>query len=200
LTSGKLARLQFLARVVGKECRHLETTDRRLFAAAMTPERAASLADDADLAERVEAFVGRFGRLQDTLAEKLLPAILSALGEQAGAQIDNLDRAERLGWVESADQWLAFASCATRWFMSTWRTWRCWPARSSPDMASWQHYCAPRTRWLASWMPEAGANRPKVGAGDTAAFGGCVAPKTGTISPSAPVPGRSSPPVPRRAP
>lgn len=107
MTPGKLARLQFLARVVGKECRHLETTDRRLFATAMTSVRAASLADDTDLAERVEAFVGRFGRLQDTLADKLLPAILAALGEQTGAQIDNLDRAERLGWVESADQWLA---------------------------------------------------------------------------------------------
>ena len=107
MTPGKLARLRFLARVVDKECRHLDTTDRRLFAVAMTPVRAASLADDADLAERVEAFVGRFGRLQDTLADKLLPAILSALGEQTGAQIDNLDRAERLGWVESADQWLA---------------------------------------------------------------------------------------------
>ena len=107
MTPGKLARLRFLARVVDKECRHLDTTDRRLFVVAMTPVRAASLADDADLAERVEAFVGRFGRLQDTLADKLLPAILSALGEQTGAQIDNLDRAERLGWVESADQWLA---------------------------------------------------------------------------------------------
>ena len=50
MTPGKLARLRFLARVVGKECRHLETTDRRLFAVAMTPEKAASLADDPDLA------------------------------------------------------------------------------------------------------------------------------------------------------
>ncbi|MDA8256998.1 MAG: hypothetical protein M0Z99_15455 [Betaproteobacteria bacterium] len=114
MTPGKLARLQFLARVVAKECRHLEITDRRLFSAVMTPARAVSLAEDADLAERVEAFVGRFGRLQDTLADKLLPAMLSALGEQVGAQIDNLDRAERLGWVESADQWLAIRQLRNR--------------------------------------------------------------------------------------
>lgn len=107
MTPGQLARLRFLARVVGKECRHLDATDRRLFAVAMSPARAASLADEPDLAERVEAFVGRFGRLQDTLADKLLPALLSALGEQTGAQIDNLDRAERLGWVGSSDQWLS---------------------------------------------------------------------------------------------
>lgn len=99
MTPGRFARLRFLARVVGKECRHLETTDRRLFAASMTPARAASLADDPDLAERVEAFVGRFGRLQDTLAEKFLPALLYALGEPTAAQIDNLDRAERLAMV-----------------------------------------------------------------------------------------------------
>lgn len=102
-----LARLQFLARVVAKECSHLETTDRRLFAEPFTPDRAQRLADDPDLAERVEAFVGRFGRLQDTLADKLLPMLLAALGEKPGAQLDNLDRAERLALIESADQWLS---------------------------------------------------------------------------------------------
>ena len=104
----KLAlRLQFLARVVGKECRHLETTDRRLFEQPFTPERAALLETDAELAERVEAFVGRFGRLQDTLGDKLLPLLLTALGERAGAVMDNLDRAERLGLLVSAEEWLA---------------------------------------------------------------------------------------------
>lgn len=106
MTPGNLARLGFLARVVEKECRHLESTDRRLFAMPMTAERAATLVDDPDLAERTEAFVGRFGRLQDTLADKLLPALLAALGEQPGAQLDNLDRAERLRWIASADQWM----------------------------------------------------------------------------------------------
>lgn len=99
-------RLRFLARVIGKECRHLEITDHRLFVIAMTAERAVSLGNDPDLAERVEAFVGRFGRLQDTLADKLLPALLAALGEPVGTQIDNLDRAERLGWIASTDHWM----------------------------------------------------------------------------------------------
>ncbi len=54
----------------------------------------------------MEAFVGRFGRLQDTVGDKLLPTLLTALGEKTGAAIDNLDRAERLGLLKSADEWM----------------------------------------------------------------------------------------------
>lgn len=100
-------RLQFLARVVRKECQHLATTDDRLFQDEFTLDHAKRLETDLDLAERVEAFVSRFSRLQDTVGDKLLPVLLLALGERSGAAIDNLDRAERLGWVESADDWLA---------------------------------------------------------------------------------------------
>jgi hypothetical protein len=101
-----LLRLQFLARVVRKECQHLTTTDQRLFEGMFTLEQATHLEEDPDLAERVEAFVGRFGRLQDTLGDKLLPLLLVALGEKTSAVIDNLDRAERLGLISSADAWL----------------------------------------------------------------------------------------------
>lgn len=99
-------RLQFLVRVVRKECQHLATTDQRLFGEPFTPERVCRLETDPDLAERVEAFVGRFGRLQDTLGDKLLPVLLVALGETPAAAIDNLDRAERLGLIVSADEWM----------------------------------------------------------------------------------------------
>ena len=100
-------RLQFLVRVVRKECRHLVTTDQRLFGNEFSLEQAAHLEENIDLAERVEAFVGRFGRLQDTLGDKLLPLLLAALGENASSVIDNLDRAERLGIIKSADEWMA---------------------------------------------------------------------------------------------
>ena len=99
-------RLQFLTRVVRKECKHLATTDQRLFAGLFTLEQASSLEENPDLAERVEAFVGRFGRLQDTVGDKLLPLLLAALGEKSSAAIDNLDRAERLGLIQSADEWM----------------------------------------------------------------------------------------------
>jgi Asp-tRNA(Asn)/Glu-tRNA(Gln) amidotransferase A subunit family amidase len=100
-------RLQFLVRVVRKECKHLATTDQRLFRQAFTADQAKLLETDPDLAERVEAFVGRFGRLQDTVGDKLLPLLLTALGERTAAVIDNLDRAERLGLIRSADDWMA---------------------------------------------------------------------------------------------
>jgi len=100
-------RLQFLARVVRKECQHLATTDQRLFVSAFTLAQASQLEADPDLAERVEAFVGRFGRLQDTVGDKLLPLFLVTLGEKTAAAIDNLDRAERLGLITSADEWMA---------------------------------------------------------------------------------------------
>lgn len=104
----QLKRLRFLARVVQRERKHkhLLTTDRRVFSEPFTPDRAKALADDVVLAELVEAFAARFGRLQDTLGDKLIPALLRALGESVGAAIDNLDRAERLGWLTSVDQWL----------------------------------------------------------------------------------------------
>jgi len=52
---GATLRLQFLARVVRKECRHLATTDRRLFASAFTLAQASRLETDPDLAARAEA-------------------------------------------------------------------------------------------------------------------------------------------------
>ena len=99
-------RLQFLTRVVRKECRHLSITASRLFKSAFTAIQAAQLDTDVDLAERVEAFVGRFARLQDTVGDKLLPLLLIALGEKTASVLDNLDRAERLGLVKSADHWM----------------------------------------------------------------------------------------------
>ena len=63
LEAKNLLRLQFLVRVVSKECKHLITTDQRLFGGLSILEQAARLDEDPDLAERVEAFVGRFGRL-----------------------------------------------------------------------------------------------------------------------------------------
>jgi len=99
-------RLAFLQRVVTKEIKHLNYSSMQVFKEPLTIERVASLATDEDLAEKVEAFTSRFSRLQDTVGDKLLPAWLNALGEQTGAAIDNLDKAEKLGVLASADQWL----------------------------------------------------------------------------------------------
>lgn len=99
-------RLAFLCRITQKEISHLQDTDRRLFADLFTVEAAQRIETDPILAERLDAFVCRFGRLQDNLGDKFLPQLLSAMAEKPGAAIDNLDRAERLGWIESAEAWL----------------------------------------------------------------------------------------------
>lgn len=107
LDAKQVLRLQFLVRVVRKECQHLASTDSRLFKSLFTLAEVAQLETDPDLAERVEAFVGRFARLQDTVGDKLLPQLLAALGEKIASVMDNLDRAERLGLIKSADEWMA---------------------------------------------------------------------------------------------
>ncbi len=99
-------KLRFLAETVVAEAALLRITDGRLFALPMDAQRAATLRDDIDLAERVDAFVARFGRLQDTVGDKLLPGVLAWLAEPVGPAIDNLARAERLGWLSSAATWL----------------------------------------------------------------------------------------------
>jgi len=99
--------IQYLARVVEKEIRHLRQTDERLFATPFTREKVAQLEQDVELSERVDAFVTRFGRLQDTVGDKLLPQYLSAVGEVTGVVIDNLNRAEKLGLINSAEDWIA---------------------------------------------------------------------------------------------
>jgi hypothetical protein len=81
--SGERERVLFLARVVEREAAYLDDTDRRLFALPMTSERASSLPADALLAERVDAFVARFARLQDTLADKF-PSPLAVAGRAPG--------------------------------------------------------------------------------------------------------------------
>jgi hypothetical protein len=99
-------KLRFLAETVLAEAELLRITDGRVFALPMDAQRAATLRHDVDLGERVDAFVARFGRLQDTVGDKLLPRVLEWLAEPVGPAIDNLARAERLGWVSSAASWI----------------------------------------------------------------------------------------------
>lgn len=97
-------RLRFLARVGRRQAEHLRRTTERLGTEDLGPEHLARLADLPELAERLDAFAARFGRLQDLLSDRLLPAALAALGETPGPALDNPDRAERFGWLDSADR------------------------------------------------------------------------------------------------
>ena len=94
-------KLRFYREIVLLEMEHLEYTDEQLFKTPFTQQKAESLKTDKALAERVDAFVGRFSRLQDTIGDKLLPCLLEAMNEKQSAFLDNLDRAEKLGQLES---------------------------------------------------------------------------------------------------
>jgi hypothetical protein len=93
--------------VVGREAGHLAYSRTRLGAEAIDADWVASLPRHPELAERLEAFVSRFGRMRDSIADKLLPRWLLALAETPGSRIEVLNRAERLGVIDSTEQWLA---------------------------------------------------------------------------------------------
>jgi len=107
LSDGEKARLQMLQETAKLELLHLQQTNHRLFAQAWSQEEMAHKMLDIDFAERVDAFVARFGRLQDLLGDKYLPAWLRAVQEPVGTALENLDRAEKLGLVQSADAWIS---------------------------------------------------------------------------------------------
>ena len=100
------ARLHDLAYAVEREALYLQQTDASLFERPFSLERLADLPQNQRESEQVDAFAMRFSRLQDTLGDKLLPALLGYVAEPLGTAADNLDRAERLGWLRSADAWL----------------------------------------------------------------------------------------------
>ena len=57
----------------------------------------------------LDQFAYRYTRLQDDLGARLMPAVLRALQEDVGPMSvrDRLDRLEQLGWLPSAEAWLA---------------------------------------------------------------------------------------------
>ena len=101
-----MERLRFLVRIVRKQIKLLHRSDQTLFSSIQKPWSLAELESDDLLANAVETFVARFGRLQDILGDKLLPRLLKALGENPSSFADNLDLAEKLGWMESVSDWL----------------------------------------------------------------------------------------------
>lgn len=108
------SRLQQLCDTAGRELTHLRQTTVRLFASGFSPAQLAVLCEDIDFSERLDAFVARFGRLQDLLGDKYLPAWLRAVQETPASLLENLDRAEKLGLIRNADEWVALRKLRNR--------------------------------------------------------------------------------------
>ncbi len=107
----EVARLKQLLALVAREEHHLLGVRTRLFgqlpADGITSAWLQGVLATPEGIDRVESFGAKFGRMQDTLVDKLLPALLRASAEQPGTALDNLNRAERLGLIQSAGDWPA---------------------------------------------------------------------------------------------
>ena len=101
-----VARFLDTLEIVAKEGKHLSYSWTSLFNQSIDMEWVVGLEQNPRRAEQLEAFVSRFGRMQDTMADKLFPRWLLALAEVPGSQIETLNRAERLGVLTSTEHWL----------------------------------------------------------------------------------------------
>lgn len=95
-----------LLRITAKEVHYLERTRNRLISHQINLEWVNSLVNSDAHSDILDAFVARFGRLQDRLGGKLLPTLLRLNMEKVGSQLDNLILAEKLGWLSSTDDWI----------------------------------------------------------------------------------------------
>jgi hypothetical protein len=105
-TNDLAARQDHLRRVVIKESYYLVYTAEKLSQVDPQFRWLDALEQNADLTERLDAFVSRFCRLQDTLGDKLLPVYLRTQLEPIGTVLDNLNRAEKLGLIPSVADWI----------------------------------------------------------------------------------------------
>jgi len=78
--------------VTEKKVRHLKLTATRINALKPDLKWVEALEERVEQGEMLDAFVSRFSRLQDTLGDKLLPALLRASLERTGSQLDSLLR------------------------------------------------------------------------------------------------------------
>ena len=100
-----LLRLQKLSGHIGREVELVQETAAHLF--SLTREQIVEgITQGGVISERVEAFVSRFGRLQDNIGDKLMPALLAYLQEPIRPVGEMLAYAEKLEWLDSMDDWL----------------------------------------------------------------------------------------------
>jgi len=90
-----------------QEVTHLVYTHRTLFAQTLNLEWVQSLDEREEQSEKIDAFVGRFGRLQDHIGEKLIPRFSALLGESPKSLLDVLTYAERMGWIDDVEAFVS---------------------------------------------------------------------------------------------
>ncbi|MCF7992550.1 MAG: hypothetical protein K9M02_19075 [Thiohalocapsa sp.] len=106
MTASDRERLVWLLEVAQREGRHLLATTERLLQEDIDADWVRRLDSEPILAERVDAFVARFGRFQDHLGNKLVPSLFGVMLEPAAAMLDNLNRLEKLRLLSSVMDWV----------------------------------------------------------------------------------------------
>jgi len=99
--------VRFALGLATKEASHLPYSCPALFSLSMDLQWVQALAVHPELAEKVEAFVSRFGRLQDHLGEKLLPRFAALLGDNSRTLLDTLAFAEKANLLNNAEDFIA---------------------------------------------------------------------------------------------
>lgn len=102
----QLERVQQTLALLEREVAHFTRTRQRLFEQIIDVNWVNSLEQESMREDMAESFAAKFNRLQDTVGDKLLPRVLAWLGERPLPFIDTLQRAEKLGLVVSADNWV----------------------------------------------------------------------------------------------
>lgn len=92
--------------LANKAVTHLAYTHDTLFIQQIDLEWVKSLTLREDLSEKIDAFVGRFGRLQDHIGEKLIPRFAALFGESPKSLLDVLAYAEKMGWIDNAETFI----------------------------------------------------------------------------------------------
>jgi len=97
-----------IMQLVDKEALHLEQIIHRFFEEQeiITMEWLQEKLTASAGVDQLESFSAKFARLQDTLGDKVLPLFLKLSAEHVGTAIENLNRAEKLGLIMDAGQWL----------------------------------------------------------------------------------------------
>lgn len=93
--------------IARKEASHLRYTQSTLFDESIDAVWVNELEQNEERAEKIDAFVSRFGRLQDFIGEKLIPRFAALLGENPKSLLDMLAFAEKMDWLESAEKFIA---------------------------------------------------------------------------------------------
>lgn len=100
-------RLKQLLSITQKESLHLKAVSQRLKKILpKTEDELREKLNEPQLIDTLESFTAKFSRMQDTIADKLLPIFLSTAGENIGTVIENLNRAEKLSLISDTQQWL----------------------------------------------------------------------------------------------